>query len=211
MGRGPQLSAKGAGLAGPREEPGLLRGSDLAGAGRAASCPVQSTPLLQGPPPPTRHPPRHLEGLVRVPGLVRITFGKGSQTVSWSSLISCKGKTVIQVSRLSGDKGALRAGSGGQAGSAAPARPQPPAPWRVPRPSQRPSRAPPQPGAGMRSACCPGAGTVSGPTVPQDGAGMHQDSRGKERICSPGQETTPPGLGWLRIYSLAWRRGPTKR
>lgn len=48
--------------------------------------------------------------------LVRITFGQGSQTVSWSGLISCKGKTVIQVSRLSGVRGVL--GGRGQAAEA---------------------------------------------------------------------------------------------
>lgn len=42
--------------------------------------------------PPRPHPPDTRRAPGQVPGLVGITFGQGSQTVSWSGLISCKGK-----------------------------------------------------------------------------------------------------------------------
>lgn len=68
------------------------------------------------------HPQVPGEATGQGPGLVGITFGQGSQTVSWSGLISCKGKMVMQVSRLQGQRGAGRMGMGGQDQTGAPGR-----------------------------------------------------------------------------------------
>lgn len=78
---------RSAGIKGhPRSKGGVARGRDPGSAGcRKVNMGVQVAPS------PGAHPQESGTGLAG-PRLVQITFGQGSQTVSWSGLVSCKVK-----------------------------------------------------------------------------------------------------------------------